>query len=102
MKFHIEVAAPADRGPEIDAAGGPGPIVAELMKRFEPEVMYGAADRRTLTFVADLSTEVDISVLMEICSDRLYAYPTLRPVISIADMPEFVTTVHELVGLPVS
>ena len=100
MKFHIEVAAPADKGQQIDAAGGPGPIVAELMRQFHPEVMYGSADRRTLTFVADLATDVDIAVLMEICSDRLYAYPSLRPVIDITDMPQFVTTVHERVGHP--
>jgi hypothetical protein len=100
MKFHIEVAAPADKGKDIDEAGGPGPIIAELMARFRPEVMYGAADRRTLTFVADLAEEVDIAVLMEICSDRLYAYPTLRPVIAISDMPDFVTTVHAQIGQP--
>jgi hypothetical protein len=41
---------------------------------------------------------VDIAVLMEICSDRLYAYPTLRPVVAIADFQEFVTTVRERVG----
>lgn len=72
MKFLVEITAPADKGPEIDAAGGPGPIVAELMKRFAPEVMYGAADGRTLTFVADLPTALDVAVLMEISSDRLY------------------------------
>jgi hypothetical protein len=64
MKFHIDIAAPADRGRDIDAAGGPGPIVAELMQRFQPEVIYGSADRRTLTFVADLKTDVDIAVVM--------------------------------------
>jgi hypothetical protein len=101
MKFHVDIAAPADKGPAIDAAGGPGPIVAELMQRFQPEVMYGSADRRTLTFVADLATDVDIAVLMEICSDRLYAYPTLRPVVAIADFPQFVTTVHQRIGVPV-
>jgi hypothetical protein len=102
MKFHIDIAAPADRGRDIDAAGGPGPIVAELMQRFQPEVMYGSADRRTLTFVADVATDVDVAVLMEICSDRLYAYPTLRPVVAIADFHAFVTTVHERVGQPLA
>lgn len=98
MKFHIEVAAPAERGQEIDDAGGPGPVVAAIMQRFHPEVMYGSADRRTLTFVAELANEIEISVLMEMCSDSLYAYPTLRPVIGIADLEAHVTTVHQLIG----
>jgi hypothetical protein len=99
MKFLVEVSAPADKGREIDDAGGPGPIVAQLMKRFTPEVMYGSADRRTLTFVADLASEHEIAVLMEICSAQLYAYPHLRPVISIDQMPEFVSAVHAEVGI---
>ncbi len=98
MKFLVEVSAPADKGQEIDAAGGPGPIVAELMKRFAPEMMYGSADRRTLTFVADLDSEHQVAVLMEICSDRLYAYPQLRPVVSAEQMPAFVAAVHAEVG----
>jgi hypothetical protein len=100
VKFLVEVAAPADKGPEIDAAGGPGPVIGELMQRFHPEVMYGAADRRTLTFVVDLPEAVDVAVLMEICSDRLYAYPELRPVVPIEEMPAFVDTVHAAVGIP--
>lgn len=56
--------------------------------------MYGSADGRTLRFVADLAAEIDIAVLMEICSDRLYAYPVLRPVVAVADLPEFVAAVH--------
>jgi hypothetical protein len=99
MKFLVEVTAPADKGHEIDAAGGPGPIVADLMARFKPEIMYGAADCRTLTFVADLGSEHEIAVLMEICSDRLYAYPHLRPVISADQMPEFVRAVHAETGV---
>jgi hypothetical protein len=99
MKFLVDVAAPADKGQEIDDAGGPGPIVAELMKRFTPEVMYGSADRRTLTFVAELGSEHDIAVLMEICSAKMYAYPQLRPVISADQMPEFVQAVHTEVGI---
>lgn len=100
MKFHIEVTAPADKGPEIDAAGGPGPVVAELMQRFRPEVMYGSADRRTLIFVADLEAELDIAILMSICASRLYAYPTMHPVVGIADLPDFVATVHDRIDRP--
>jgi hypothetical protein len=99
MKFLVEVTAPADKGHEIDAAGGPGPVVAELMKRFTPEVMYGATDSRTLTFVADLASDHEIAVLMEICSARLYAYPRLRPVISASQMPELVRAVHAEAGI---
>ena len=98
MKFLVDVAAPADKGREIDDAGGPGPVVAELMKRFKPEIMYGSADRRTLTFVADLASEHEIAVLMEICSAQLYAYPQLRPVISIDQLPGFADAVHAEVG----
>ena len=94
MRFLVQVAAPADKGKEIDDAGGPGPIVGELMSRFSPEVMYGSADRRTLTFVADFPTEHDLSVLMEICSVRLYAYPDLQPVIPIGEMQSHVDRVH--------
>ena len=91
MKFFVEVAAPDDKGAEIDAAGGPGPVIAELMQRFHPEAFYGSADARTLRFVADLPTALDVSILMEICSDRLYAYPVLRPVIPIHEMQDHVT-----------
>ena len=97
MKFFVEVAAPADKGPAIDAAGGPGPIVGEIMQRFHPEAFYGSADARTLRFVAELPTALDIAILMELCSDHLYAYPVLRPVIPIAEMQEFVTQVHAAV-----
>jgi hypothetical protein len=97
VKFFVEVAAPADKGAEIDAAGGPGPVIAELMQRFQPEAFYGSADARTLRFVADLPTSLDVSILMEICSDRLYAYPVLRPVIPIHEMQDHVTQVHAAV-----
>ena len=97
MKFFVEVAAPADKGAAIDAAGGPGPIVGEIMQRFHPEAFYGSADARTLRFVAELPTALDVAILMELCSDRLYAYPVLRPVIPIAEMQAFVTQVHAAV-----
>jgi hypothetical protein len=98
MRFQIEVTAPADKGSEIDAAGGPGPFVAEIVDRFAPEAMYGSTDRRTISFVAELAADIDVAVLMEICSDRLYAYPTLRPVIPIAELPDFAAAVHAQVG----
>lgn len=98
MKFLVQVAAPAEKGGDIDAAGGPGPIVAEIMDRFSPEVMYGSAERRTLSFVADFASEHEVSVLMEICSDKLYAYPTLQPVIPINEMQAHVERVHAPVG----
>jgi hypothetical protein len=94
VKYFVEVAAPADKGALIDAAGGPGPIVGELSQRFHPEAFYGSVDARTLRFVVELPTALDIAILMEICSDRLYAYPTFHPVIPIAEMPEFVGAVH--------
>lgn len=98
MRFLVQVAAPADKGQAIDAAGGPGPIVAEIMQRFCPEVMYGSAERRTLTFVADFPSEHEISVLMEICSDKMYAYPALQPVIPISELAAHVERVHSAIG----
>jgi hypothetical protein len=100
MKFLVTVNAPADRGAEIEAAGGPGPAVGEIMARFHPETLYGTANRRQLIFVADLDTAVDVSVLLEICSARLFAYPELTPVIPLADLQSHVDTVHRLLDEP--
>jgi hypothetical protein len=100
MKFLVTVNAPAERGAEIEAAGGPGPVVGEIMSRFHPEAFYGTANRRQLIFVADLETSIDISVLLEICSARLFAYPELTPVIPLAELQAHVEAVHQELGLP--
>jgi hypothetical protein len=99
MKFLVIVNAPAERGAEIEAAGGPGPVVGEIMSRFHPEIFYGTANRRQLIFVADLDTAIDVSVLLEICSARLFAYPELTPVIPLAELQTHVEAVHRQLGV---
>ena len=46
MRFMVEIDAGMEKANAIDAAGGPGPMLAKLGERFRPETIYGKASRR--------------------------------------------------------
>ncbi len=64
MKYHVRIAVPSAAGPEIDAKGGPGPILKGLLERFQPEAVYSVLGERALILILDLATPLDLAVLM--------------------------------------
>jgi hypothetical protein len=49
MRFMVEIDAGMEKANAIDAAGGPGAMLAKLGERFKPEAVYGKASRAGLT-----------------------------------------------------
>ena len=41
MRFMVEVDAVMEKAKAVDAAGGPGPMLAKIGQRFKPEAVYG-------------------------------------------------------------
>jgi hypothetical protein len=41
MRFMVEIDAGMEKANAIDAAGGPGAMLAKLGERFKPEAVYG-------------------------------------------------------------
>ena len=63
MRFMVEIDAGMEKANAIDAAGGPGAMLAKLGERFKPE-RYGKASLRGAYIVVDLKSPADISELM--------------------------------------
>lgn len=80
MRYLFEMTATLERGNEIDAKGGPGPIFGYIMERFKPEAFYVSALRRQLWLVVDLATMAQVHELMQIAGQAVGAGPKITPV----------------------
>jgi hypothetical protein len=59
MRFMVEIDAGMEKANAIDAAGGPGAMLAKLGERFKPEAVYGKASLRGAYIVVDLKSPAD-------------------------------------------
>jgi hypothetical protein len=82
MKYLVEVTASIERGNELDAAGGPGPILGYIVERFRPECLYGNPTRRQVFLIVDLPCEADAAELMYILTLEAGANPSFTPLIN--------------------
>ncbi len=80
MKYLVEANASMERGNALDAAGGPGQLLAHIAERFKPEAIYGNPTRRQVFLIVDLDTEADIAELMFLFTWSAGIEPTFTPI----------------------
>ena len=82
MRFMVEVDAGMEKANAVDAAGGPGPMLAKIGQRFKPEAVYGKASRRGAYFVVDLKSPADVSELMYAMTWGTGGEPKFTPILT--------------------
>jgi hypothetical protein len=86
MKHLVHLEGTPEAGLRMETRpGGPGPLVARLIERFKPEVVYMSPGRRAIFMVCDLSLG-DMTELMIAGSHFAGRHPEFIPIV---EVPEF-------------
>ncbi len=82
MKYLVEAHASMERGNAIDANGGPAPLFAHIVERFQPEALYGNPTRRQVFLIVDLETATDVAELMYLFTWSTGNEPVFTPIMA--------------------
>jgi len=82
MKYLVEVTPTVEKGNEIDAKGGPGPVFSYVNERFKPQAIYLNATKRQAFLIVDLGSEADLLELSVYATQVCGAEPKVIPLTS--------------------
>jgi hypothetical protein len=99
MKYLVTIDIPVEKGLELAAQGGPGPVLKQLSEQFKPEAMWGTPTKRSLFAIIELADAVDIAGLMNLCADKLGCYPHMELVVSAQELPGLAAKASEKYGV---
>jgi hypothetical protein len=97
MRFMVDHDAGMAKANEVDASGGPGPMLSKIMERFKPEVVFPKASTRGAYFVVNLETPEQISELMYALTWGTGGTPKFTPLLA-SSFDEVIAKAKELVS----
>ena len=98
MQYLVEVRAGMGKGNHLDAAEGPGPILAEIVERFRPEAFYGNPTARQVFMVVNLDTPAQIAELMYVLTWLTGGEPTFTPIMRPEIYSEAITRAKKIIA----
>jgi hypothetical protein len=82
MLYLVEAHPTIEVGDRTDSDEGPGPYIAKIIERFQPQAIYGNATRRQTFMVVELETPAKMAELMYVLAWWLKTEPVFTPIMA--------------------
>ncbi|HUF50432.1 MAG TPA: hypothetical protein VMN60_06335 [Longimicrobiales bacterium] len=86
MRFIIHAEVPVEVGNRLEKEGDPFQKLGPILERFKPEAVYFGMARRELFLAVNVNEAMELGELAVTIAHVLGSYPTVHPVLSIADI----------------
>lgn len=80
MLYMVEAVASMEKGNQIDAGAGPGPVFEQIAQRFHPQAIYGDPSRRHVFLVVELENPAQMAELMYVLTWFSGTEPRFTPI----------------------
>jgi len=82
MHFLVTITPTHDAAEALDAGpGGAGPLFGWIGERYKPELFWVAADRRSASWIIDVTDAGQLHELVHIAARKAATTPDMRPIV---------------------
>jgi hypothetical protein len=98
MLYMVESWPTIERGDTVDKGEGPGPFLAKMVERFQPQAIYGDPTRRHLFMVVDLETPAKVAELMYTLTWFAGNEPKFTPIMPLETYVEAIANAKKIIA----